>query len=400
MPARGEQGGEPALVAGVGIGAFGEHLDDLTAPGAPGAVVPRVNVRRRQMERRLPALVRPVRIRAATHQREHDVRVRAHRRGHQRRSPVFVLGVHLGPRAQQTRHGGRVAVHARGEERRAPRRRLPRLGVHAPRHVARAAQQEPRARPRARGARGQERGSSGRVRDGRVRSVRDQRGGGFDVAVVARGPQRGAPVSGARVRVGVGAFGEDLDDLAAPAPGGGEQRGLTRDCSRGRRLGVDEDERPFDRGGVRGAGGDVQQRASSSVALVEVPHGLPQGCDAVGVAGTGGQRGSTATTGRGRMRPDLAFPRAFLASAVGRRGGARWILGRRWASRVGRTESINHGAPERSRRHLRSRVSTSPGRAPDVCGARQQTTQTPKKQPARRSGPSEPSGEGQPGCCF
>ena len=196
-------------------------------------------------------------------------------------------------------------------------------------------------------------------------------GGGFDVAVVARGPQRGAPVSGARVRVGVGAFGEDLDDLAAPAPGGGEQRGLTRDCSRGRRLGVDEDERPFDRGGVRGAGGDVQQRASSSVALVEVPHGLPQGCDAVGVAGTGGQRGSTATTGRGRMRPDLAFPRAFLASAVGRRGGARWILSRRWASRVGRTESINHGAPERSRRHLRSRVSTSPGRAPDVCGARQ-----------------------------
>ena len=68
--------------------------------------------------------------------------------------------------------------------------------------------------------------------------------------------------------------------------------------------------------------------------------------------------------------PDLAFPRAFLASAprvAGEARGMRTCSGE--TSGCGRTESVYHGAPERSRRHFVVTSQSMHRRAPRRCAA-------------------------------
>ena len=230
------------------------------------------------MQRRLPARIRPVRIRAARHEREAHVVVPAHRRRHQRRTSVPVLGVHLGTREEQTQRGVQVAVHASREERSDSQRGFNNLRIHAPWQVAVPREQEPDARVRASRGGGQERGHARVVRRRGVRvDGSPQHLGRFEMPVVARGPQRGPPVVGSRVRFGVRALGEYLDDLGVPTARRGEQRGLTAARASQRRLHVDVVERPLDRRWIRGPRGDVQQRAAANVGFVEVSYGLPQG---------------------------------------------------------------------------------------------------------------------------
>jgi hypothetical protein len=253
-----------------------------------------VVLERRRVQRRLALVVGGVDVGAGRHQRQRDLAVPAERRREQRRPAVRVPRVDVRAGGDELERDADAPGRARRPQSRAPGEPLAVFEVQRVRvgKRQRRSHRFPRALLERRtflaarvslaaatlgGGGGDERRGPVAVARARVRAEAQQPRRRARSQVIARRPQRRAPLAVLLLQRGAG-FDDELDDVLVSARRRRVQRVFAGDVGEVDGVAAAQLQRAPSEARVAFATRDVQKRAAALVRLVHVAHGFPERC--------------------------------------------------------------------------------------------------------------------------